>query len=83
MLSKMESVDNNNHSASTLESRIVGAIQAKNIDEIINLLAHRDDQKFYGKLVAEIAAENGHLEVFELLRSYGIIHVGNALHKAG
>jgi hypothetical protein len=66
-----------------LEKAVVEATRTKNISEIEKLLENRDDQKLYGALVAEVAAENGHIEVFDLLRAYGIIDVGNALERAG
>jgi hypothetical protein len=66
-----------------LEASIVEAVKSNNVDRIVELMADRDDQKFYGKLVAEIAAEYGHVEMFELLHIMGIINVGNALEKAG
>lgn len=66
-----------------LVKAIVEATKEKNIKKISALLSNREDQKRYGILVAEIAAENGHLEIFDLLRTYGIINVGDALERAG
>jgi hypothetical protein len=75
--------DRDQHATPSLEQCIIEATKANDIDQIRKLLTNRDDQKLYGKLVAEIAAENGHIGVFELLRGYGIINVGNALQNAG
>ena len=85
-----EEISNNNadlfssHRSNTaLEKSIVEATKSNNIPELKKLLAHRDDQILYGKLVAEIAAEYGHIDIFQILRAYGIINVGNALQNAG
>ena len=72
-----------NSDESSLKKAVIEATTANDLSELKKLLSSRDDQKLYGQLIAEVAAANGHLDVFDLLRSYGIIDVGDALHKAG